>query len=1525
MIQAAMASSSSNPNINQTVSSFTFTNPIKLDRSNYTIWKSQILSTIRANGLESLLDGTRKCPNQFHNQEEASLSSDRVTVAEPQENPEFNNWKRQDQLLLSWLMSSISVEILSLVVNSNSSNELWTNIEEQFGSETGAKKVHLKMLLNNLKKGSMTITEYFSKLKAVSDELALAGIPVTNLDFITPLICGLGQPYYPVVVYIEANMLKMSVNEAYSMLLTHEARIESNQQNANKEAKLNYTANMAQTGPNKKFNGNTGGGYGNWNQNANWNGNNGGRGGYNNNNGGGFGNWNQNVNWNGNNGGRGGYNSNNGGRGGFGRGVTGQGRGNWSDGNHWNNGNFNRNYSGQGRGDWNDSGNGVFGQNGAFNSNKGAQNSPAVICQICFKPRHTAAECRNRFNKDFTPAYPPSNFNPYQSNTKAAFLTTSEGGLADQGWYLDSGATHHLTNNLQNLNMGMEYSGNQLLHVGNGEGLNISHIGYACFHTSCDSLLHLNDILYVPAITKNLISISTLLKDNDITIEFVANLCFIKDKKKTVHLAQGIAKEGLYQLLSKDTFLSKSCSLAYVPRSMIFVISNSASVLSNKAENKACTESVNSKSHVNITKSVVCGNLLHQRLGHPNKHALKNIIPHLSLKSSITLPDFCDACQYGKLHQLSFYSTGIKTSVPLELIHTDLWGPSPMPSFLHGYRYYISFVDDYTRYCWIFPLTFKSEALETFQNFKTLVEKQFNLSIKSVQSDWGGEFRSFVIFLQQEGISFRHSCPHTHHQNGVVERKHRHIVETGLTLLAQAQMPLSLWWESFHTASFLVNRLPTPVLNNISPFEKLHNRKPDYQFLKTFGCSCFPLLKPYNKHKLSFHTQKCLMIGYSPIHKGYKCLDPTGKVYVARNIQFNESEFPYTELFTSHKTVSSSSKFPQSENPFAVLNYQSISQDSSSTYPSASIPDSGAGSDSTALHTSPSISSHSISSTPPPTNTEPCSTHHPSTSTQTQISPLVHNTHSMVTRSKAGIFKPKSYLAVSQELEPTSVKLALSDPKWKQAMQAEFDALQVNETWELVPKEAAQKIIGNKWVFRIKYNPDGSISKHKARLVAKGFHQTPGVDFFETYSPVVKPCTIRVILSLAVMNHWPIRQLDVNNAFLNGILSEEVFMSQPEGFLHPQFPTHVCKLKKALYGLKQAPRAWYEKLKSSMLQWGFHTSRSDTSLFIQHTEGELVVVIIYVDDILVTGSHTRFVERIVHQLGTEYALKDLGEFNYFLGLEVTPSLEGLHLSQTKYIGDLLRKAQMLDSKGCQTPMSSTEKLTKDKGTPFENPSLYRSIVGSLQYVILTRPEIAFSVNKLSQFLTAPSVFHWQACKRVLRYLQLTANYGLQFYHTGKLTLTAFSDADWGSDLDDRKSIGGYCVYLGNNLISWSSKKQQIVSRSTAESEYRALALTTSEVLWITYLFKELQVQLLQTPELKCDNKSAEALASNPKYHSKTKHIELDLHFIREHVARKEVEINHVPSCEQVADILTKPLAVDQFNYLRSKLNVLPRP
>ncbi|KAL9425249.1 hypothetical protein AB3S75_032230 [Citrus x aurantiifolia] len=462
-----MALAHSNQNTVTSISSFTFTSPIKLDRSNYTIWKSQILSSVRANGLEDLLDSSKCCPDQFLPQDSEDLT------AETQINPAFTVWKRKDQMLLSWLMSSINLEILSLVVNSETSLDLWISLEQQFGSETFAKKVHLKIILNNLKKGSMSMTDFFGKLKMITDELAIAGSPISSLDFITHLISGLGQPYYPVVVYIEANLAKMSINEAYSMLLTHEARLEAHQSSANKEAKLNYAANIAQTGSNNKsgnqFNNN------NWNKNAG---------------------------------------SNNGGRGGYGRGYAqGQGRGNWN--NNWS-GNWNNNWSGngmqtgnyQGRGSFQSgnyqgrgyagnggyvggNGNGNFARSGGgFNNGKNFidPNIATVTCQICFKPRHTAAKCRNRFNRDFAPFYPTFGYNPAQSQApRAAFLTTSEGEMADQGWYIDSGATHHLTNNLQNLNLGKEYSGNQLLHVGNGQGLYISHIGYTCLPTSCGS------------------------------------------------------------------------------------------------------------------------------------------------------------------------------------------------------------------------------------------------------------------------------------------------------------------------------------------------------------------------------------------------------------------------------------------------------------------------------------------------------------------------------------------------------------------------------------------------------------------------------------------------------------------------------------------------------------------------------------------------------------------------------------------------------------------------------------------------------------------------------------------------------------------------------------------------------------------------------------------------------------------------------------------------------------------------------
>ncbi|KAH9672921.1 retrovirus-related pol polyprotein from transposon RE1 [Citrus sinensis] len=456
---------------------------------------------------------------------------------------------------------------------------------------------------------------------------------------------------------------------------------------------------------------------------------------------------------------------------------------------------------------------------------------------------------------------------------------------------------------------------------------------------------------------------------------------------------------------------------------------------------------------------------------------------------------------------------------------------------------------------------------------------------------------------------------------------------------------------------------------------------------------------------------------------------------------------------------------------------------------------------------------------------------------------------------------------------------------------------------------------------------DGFVSKYKAWLVAKGFHQTPGIDYFETFSPVVKQSTVRIILSLAVMKRWKIRQIDINNAFLNGELNEDVYMFQPEGFV--QSPSgHVCKLHKALYGLKQAPRAWFDRLRKALLQWGFQNSKAGSSLFIKHELGGIVAIIVYVDDILITGDNNTVIETFIHYLGDTFALKDLGEFNYFLGIEVTHDAKGsLHLSQAKYVRDLLTRTDMENCRESDTPMSTGQKLRRAENDDnlIVNVTEYRSIIGALQYLVLTRPELAFSVNKLSQFLAAPTEKHWVACKKILRYLKATEDYGLMFKARDGINLTAYTDADWACDVDDRKSVGAYCVYLGQNLVSWSSKKQQTVARSSTESKYRALSTACAEIVWIQALLGELKLKYSQIPIIWCDNNGAAALATNPVYHAKTNHIELDVHFIREKVTSKQVEIKYVPSEWNIADVLTKPMAYSFFNYYRDKLNVVPRP
>ncbi|KAE8735348.1 hypothetical protein F3Y22_tig00000340pilonHSYRG00251 [Hibiscus syriacus] len=479
----------------------------------------------------------------------------------------------------------------------------------------------------------------------------------------------------------------------------------------------------------------------------------------------------------------------------------------------------------------------------------------------------------------------------------------------------------------------------------------------------------------------------------------------------------------------------------------------------------------------------------------------------------------------------------------------------------------------------------------------------------------------------------------------------------------------------------------------------------------------------------------------------------------------------------------------------------------------------------------------------------------------------ISNVHPMMTRSKHGIWKPKVYNVAGSDREPSNITEALMSPHWKEAAQAEYDALVRNGTWTLVPLPRDRKAVNCKWIFRVKRNADGSISRYKARLVAKGFLQKPGIDFDEVFSPVVKPATIRVIISLALSRGWKLRQVDVNNAFLNGLLTEEVYMSQPPGYEQGSGEL-VCKLHKAIYGLKQAPRAWFERLKAYLQSEGFCLAKSDASLYVRKTSDSLVYLLVYVDDIILTGDKEVVVQSVIDRLNAQFSLKDLGPLHFFLGVEVSYEGGDVVLSQQKYIQDLLQKHGFGEVKSLPTPMVSNIKLSAKEGTPLEDAAQYRSIVGALQYIVITRPDVVFAVNRVCQFMQAPLDVHFLAVKRILRYLQGTIDFGLRFTPSSRMALTA------------------------------------------------------AEMVWLQSLLGELHVVSHGNATLRCDNTSAVAVCVNPVLHSKFKHVELDLFFVREMVAMRQLQVHEVPAVEQVVDVLTKPLSAPWFLKHRQRLLVV---
>jgi hypothetical protein len=519
--------------------------------------------------------------------------------------------------------------------------------------------------------------------------------------------------------------------------------------------------------------------------------------------------------------------------------------------------------------------------------------------------------------------------------------------------------------------------------------------------------------------------------------------------------------------------------------------------------------------------------------------------------------------------------------------------------------------------------------------------------------------------------------------------------------------------------------------------------------------------------------------------------------------------------------------------------------------------------------------------------------------------------------------RPSANIASTNGINvPASYKQALRSTEWshwQEAIDTEYKSLQERQTWTLVVKPAGRKIIDSKWVFKIKRNSDGTIARYKARLVARGFTQEHGIDYTETFAPTVKFSTIRVILTLAAYHDWEVEQLDVVTAFLSAELKEKVYMRQPEGFHECGDDGNelVCELHRAIYGLKQSPRYWYQTITAWLLEFGFVQSAVDPCVYV-FVQGDITYILaLYVDDTILTGPIGDFITRFKLAFGSRFDVQDLGPVSWLLGTTVVRDRRArtITLGQRQYLLDILERFNMGECNSVATPLAKGG--TDSDGTSvIQSDVPYNSLIGSLQYAaITTRPDISMAVSHLSRFLTQPSTKHWEAGKRVLRYLKGTIDLGLVLGGQDSCIMTGYCDSDWASDTVTRRSRTGYVFTMNGGAVSWKSQHQPTVALSTAEAEYMALTAAIQEAIFLRQLLDSMGVKQLEPTMIFEDNQACIALSKNSLVNARSKHIDIKYHFNREKVESGEVVLKYCPSAEMIADVMTKPLPAPQHRAL----------
>ena len=1114
----------------------------------------------------------------------------------------------------------------------------------------------------------------------------------------------------------------------------------------------------------------------------------------------------------------------------------------------------------------------------------------------------------------------------------------------------DTGANTHCTFNKSLLRNVVELKKPVKITTQGKEPMEVSVIGEVQLKFGNQELI-LKDVRYHPEFTENLFSWSAFHKHNDIDLKNIISeydddyWSFSRKDNSMVFLKMEL-KGGLYTIVdgSMEALLGDR---ALISRENL----RSAKKIEVPEPTQEQSISVVDNSTSSTEKQAVIDT--HQLFGHMSNKQINKIINNKAMKGieDAKLPvlkdnSVCSECMIGKGTRNPFkkHSEHDSANCSGERLYNDTSGPIEVVDKDEAYgmrrgKYLSLIVDEFSRLCNGRLVMTKDGATKHVKEFIPQAEKQTSNKVRFFHSDGGGEYINDELkqFLKSRGIQSEVTCSYTPQHNGVAERANRTIWETALTIVAAARLDKKKYLgEALHHAVYLWNCTVRDDEEK-SRNELWNGTKVAFNKIHPFGCDAYATIPKELRKKTDDKVYKCIYLGNDEDHiGGYRCLDVENKkLIISRDVKFNDYSFTFGRSVEGGAADIEKKAIEQMESK-SLIEMNRVMLDSNKP---------------------PSNSQSTISKNKNQRQSTERRSSRQRQQTQrygrTDANDYYYEDIAQV-NYVSSVFKAMEMLS-NNELanEPLTYQEAIHSDEceeWVKANKSELNSLEKNDTWELVNVPHDTHTIKCKWVYKKKPDLQGNVARYKARLVAKGFTQIYGVDYKETYAPVGKIKSLLMLLSLANQLGYELNHLDVETAFLNAKVEEEILMDIPEGYhienakmkeLLKKNPKGkiVLKLLKSIYGIKQAPHNWNELLNKSLTEkLNFTRLKSDSCIYVKKSKsGKLMFIFVWVDDMLGIYSPDDKVEwsELKSQLMSDYKIKDMGDVQMILGMRVTRDRENeiIRIDQGLYIDKILKKFSMQDCKPVSTPettVSLSEIISNEMNESdieYMKTVPYREAIGALLYAaICTRPDIAHAVNQVSQYQINPTPTHWMAVKRIMRYLKSCPNLGLEFKGSDKsnLQLQCYCDANWAQDRFDRRSVGGYLVRLNKDVISWQVRKQSIVALSSTEAEYMQMTQAAKEIKWFINLFSELQhigqsQYYVPHIDMLCDNQSAIELSKNDIYHDRTKHIDLRYHFIRECVQQQLFNVHYVPTAEQQADIFTKGLQKQLFTKFRNMI------